>query len=316
MTLEQLRIFIAVAEREHMTQAASALALAQSAVSHAIAAIESRYGVRLFERIGRRVALTEAGRVFLAHARSILAEVAAAEQTLGGFVAVTRGRLALHASQTVASYWLPRHLVSFRADYPGVELHLKVGNSSEVAEVVDSGAADLGFVEDDLAHPGLVSETLARDQLVVVVAPGHPWANQAPTSQQLAEAEWVLREVGSGTRSALEQALSGRGVAAADLRVGLELPTNESVRAAVEAGLGATAISASVVAASLEAGLLAPVAFDLPPRVFRLLRRQSATPSRAAEALIATIRATIGEAPTPPPSAAGPVQGRRSGTGR
>jgi DNA-binding transcriptional LysR family regulator len=297
MTLEQIRIFIAVAEREHMTEAARALPLAQSAVSSAIATLEQRYEVKLFDRIGRRVALTDAGRALLVRARAILAEVAEAEHTLGEFGAATRGSLALHASQTVASYWLPRHLAAFRIAHPGIALKLNVGNSSEVAESVLAGAADLGFVEDDVERERLESETLALDQMLLVVAPGHPWAEAAPTPQDLAQGQWVLREPGSGTRAAVERTLAAQRLRLDALNVALELPTNESVRAAVEAGLGATALSASVAAASLEAGLLRPVAFPMPPRAFRLLRRASRHRIRIGDALIAAIRGQIGPAP-------------------
>jgi DNA-binding transcriptional LysR family regulator len=114
MTLEQLRIFVAVADRQHVTQAARALNLAQSAASHAIAALETRHDTKLFDRVGRRIELTEAGRVFLAEARAVLARAEAAELALSEFGALKRGTLLIQASQTVADYWLPRHLVAFR----------------------------------------------------------------------------------------------------------------------------------------------------------------------------------------------------------
>ena len=147
MTLEQLRIFVAVAERQHVTQAARALNLAQSATSHAIAALETRHDTKLFNRVGRGIELTEAGHVFLASAKSILARVEAAELTLNEFGSLKRGTLAVQASQTIASYWLPRHLVAFRQAYPKIEIRLAIGNTAQVAAAVESGTAELGFVE-------------------------------------------------------------------------------------------------------------------------------------------------------------------------
>ena len=107
MTLEQLRIFIAVAERQHMTEAALALNLTQSATSAAIAALEERHGIRLFDRIGRRIELTELGRAFLPEARAVIARADEAAGLLGASAGLMRGRLRLAASQTAANYWLP-----------------------------------------------------------------------------------------------------------------------------------------------------------------------------------------------------------------
>ena len=115
------------------------------------------------------------------------------------------------------------------------------------------------------------AERVARDQLIVVVAPSHPWAGRRDLGPaEMARGQWVLREPGSGTRSAFETALANLAPGAGPLRVALELPSNEAVRGAVEAGLGATAISASVAAPSLEAGLL--VRLDLSPPRARLHR--------------------------------------------
>ena len=293
MTLEQLRIFVAVAEREHVGAAAKALPLAQSAVSAAIAALEGRHGAALFDRIGRRVVLTAAGRALVGPARAILAEVAAAQAMLGAFDAGVRGALTLFASQTIAGYWLPRHLAAFVRRFPQVEMRLLIGNSAQAARAVAEGAADLAFVEDEAVYERLVAETLAHDRLILVVAPTHPWAQQERPGD-LAAADWVMREPGSGTRAALERALARHGVGRERIREVLALPSNEAVRGAVEAGLGASALSAAVAAPSLEAGLLVHVPFDVETRRYSVLRRPSRLPNRVAEALIAVIRETVG----------------------
>ncbi len=286
MTLEQLRIFVAVAERQHMTRAAEALNLAQSAVSHAVAALEAYHQVKLFDRVGRRIVLTEAGAVLLAEARTILAQVESVDLLLSDFGSLRRGTLSVLASQTIASYWLPRHLVAFHQRHPWVKIQLKIGNTAQVAEAVENGAAELGFVEGAIDAGRLDCVTVARDQLVVVVGEGHPWAaGQALAASDLIAGEWILREPGSGTRSAFEEALPGFGLSPADLRIVMEFPSNEAVRAAVEAGLGATVLSASVAAADIEAGLLHPVNLDLPDRSFTLLRHRSRYRTRAAETL-------------------------------
>jgi DNA-binding transcriptional LysR family regulator len=291
MTLEQLRIFVAIAERQHVTQAARALNIAQSAASHAITVLEARHDAKLFDRVGRRIELTEAGHAFLAEARAVLARAEAAELTLAEFGSLKRGTLSVQASQTIASYWLPRHLVAFRRAYPQLQIRLTIGNTAQVAVAVESGTAELGFVEAPVENEHLASMPMARDQLVVVVGPEHPWVGRAGlTPSELSDGEWVLREPGSGTRSVFEEALSHLGIEARALRIQLELPSNEAVRAAVEAGLGATALSASVAASSLEAGLLHQVAFQLPEREFHVLRHRERYRSRAADALLALMR--------------------------
>jgi DNA-binding transcriptional LysR family regulator len=292
MTLEQLRVFVAVAERQHVTRAAEALNLAQSAASAAIAALEARHGAKLFHRVGRGIELTEAGALFLLEARAVLARAEAAELVLSELGGLKRGTLAVQASQTIASYWLPRHLVAFRRAYPGIDIRLGIGNTAQVAAAVHEGVADLGFVEGAISDPLLSVEQVARDQLVLVVGAEHPWSEvDSLEPGRLIEAEWVLREPGSGTRSVFEAALHDFGVPPDSLRIALELPSNEAVRAAVEAGLGATVISASVAVSSLEAGLLHQVRLDLPEREFHVVRHVERHRSKAADALLAIVTA-------------------------
>ena len=297
MTLEQLRIFVAVAERQHVTRAAQALNLAQSAASHAIAALEAQHGTKLFNRVGRGIQLTEAGQAFLEEARAVLAQAQRAELALSEFGSLKRGTLAVEASQTISSYWLPRHLAAFRRAYPEIEIRLGIGNTAQVAAAVASGASELGFVEATIDNPLLSSLAVARDQLVVVVSPDHPWAGRTLKVKDLAAGEWVLREKGSGTRSVFEEALVKAGLHAEQLNAVLELPSNEAVRAAVETGLGATALSASVAAPSIEAGLLKLVRFPLPAREFHVLWHRERYRSRAAEALLALIRVKAANPP-------------------
>jgi len=141
-----------------------------------------------------------------------------------------------------------------------------------------------------VTDPALVSRPVARDQMLVVVGSEHPWAGRKRvTSAEIADTEWVLREQGSGTRSAFEQALTGFGIAPNSLRVALELPSNEAVRSAVEAGLGATAISASVAAPSIEAGLLYQVPLQIPDRHFHVLHHGERQLSKVAEKLFQMI---------------------------
>lgn len=291
MTLEQLRIFVAVAEREHLTQGARALNLTQSAVSSAIATLEARYATKLFDRIGRRIALTEAGRLFLVEARAVLARAAAAEAVLSDLSGLARGSLTLMASQTVANYWLPPLIQRFRQEHPGLAVSLAIANSETVSAAIRDGAADLGFIEGEIDDPALALTAVAEDELVIVVQAGHPWAESVPSSAELKRGAWILREPGSGTRAMFEAALPGLDLAAPDLSVALELPSNEAICAAVAAGAGATAISRLVAANAIAAGRLATVALPLPKRRFLALRHKERYLARAAAAFLALAQA-------------------------
>lgn len=286
MTLEQLRIFVAVATRLHVTQAARDLNLTQSAASAAIATLETQYRTLLFHRIGRRIELTEAGRLFLDEARAVLRRTDEAELMLNELAGMRRGKLAVTASQTIANYWLPPVLWRYRQHYPDIAIALSIGNTEQVANAILAGTAELGFVEGEVGHPALRQNEIARDELVLVVPPGHRWIEQMPAGPtDLAAGPWVLREAGSGTRQVFEGDLAALGLTPADLVVALELPSNEAVCSAVEAGAGATVVSHSVVAAALQAGRLQRIPLDLPPRHYALVRHGERYLSRAAQAL-------------------------------
>lgn len=290
MTLEQLRIFVAVAQRQHVTRAAAALGLAQSAVSAAIAALEASHKVKLFHRVGRGIVLTEAGELFLSEARAVLARVEIAEQHLSDLGGLKRGRLRLRASQTIAGYWLPWYLAEFRRAYPGVEVELTIGNTREAADAVLEGRADIGFAEGVVDEPLLHAQQVARDRLLLVVAPGHPWAQRKNVPLcDFPESDWVLREQGSGTRAILEETLAKADVRLPSARVTLTLPSNEAVRCAVAAGLGASVLSGSVVAAMLEAELLVAPRADLADRAFMSLTHNERYVSAAAKAFLTLI---------------------------
>jgi DNA-binding transcriptional LysR family regulator len=289
MTLEQLRIFIAVAEKQHVTRAAGELNLTQSATSAAIAALERRYGIRLFDRVGRGIVLTQIGRDFLNEARAVVARAKTAAQILDDLAGLKRGSLTLAASQTVANYWLPPRIETFRRTYPGIDLRVRIANTKQVAHAVIQGEADLGFVEGEVDEPSLAIRRMEGDSLIIVVGASHRWVGRTRiTPRLLTETSWILREPGSGTRSMFEAVLRKFQVEMADLDIRLELPSNEAVRVAVESGDCATAISDLVVAQSIAAGTLHRVKIDLPKRSFIALRHKERYASQAEKALLAS----------------------------
>ncbi|QUS38223.1 LysR family transcriptional regulator [Tardiphaga alba] len=282
MTLEQLRIFVAVAEHEHMTRAAESLHLTQSATSAAIAALETRYATKLFHRVGRRIELTEIGRAFLVEARAVLARAAAATTVLTDLAGMSRGSLAIAASQTVGNYFLPPLLAHYRQRFPGIALDLRIGNTEQVASWVRDGEVDLGVVEGDVDDGALAVETVGDDELVLVVGRAHRWAEAARvTGADFADSAWVLREAGSGTR-AIAQAILTANMPADRLRIAMELPSNEAVCAAVAAGAGATIMSRLVAAARIASGDLVAVDAALPTRRFVQLRHKERYLTQAA----------------------------------
>jgi DNA-binding transcriptional LysR family regulator len=291
MTLEQLRIFIAVAERQHVTQAASQLNLTQSATSAAIAALETRYGIKLFDRIGRGIVLTQAGRDFLNEARGVVARAKAAAQVLNDLAGLKRGLLNVAASQTVANYWLPPRVEAFRKAHPGIDLHIMIANTEQVAEAVHRGDADLGFVEGEVDDPLLAIRKMEGDSLALVVGANHPWVGRPRIMPKLlSETCWILREPGSGTRAMFEAAIKKFDIKLSNLNIRLELPSNEAIRVAVESGDCATAISDLAVVHSLAAGTLHRVKIDLPKRSFFCLRHKERYASQAERALLASFR--------------------------
>lgn len=287
MTLEQLRIFVAVAEREHVTEAARKLNLTQSAVSAALAALEARHDTKLFDRIGRRIELNRTGRLFLAEARAVLARAEDAERLFDELAGLSRGVVAIAASQTAGNYWLPARMHAFRQRHPGVHMVLEIGNTLQVAASVASGKADLGIAEDFVEHPDLQVRPVADDRLVLVAPPDHPLGRKLHIEPvDLVGCDWIMRERGSGTRAHFETAMREISVDPAALSVSMELPSNEAVRVAIEAGAGLSALSHLVVSASLHARRLVAIAVDLPERRFYSLTHESRHVGRAARTFL------------------------------
>ncbi|WP_173569929.1 LysR family transcriptional regulator [Acetobacter conturbans] len=291
MTLEQLRIFISVAEREHMTAAARALNITQSTASAAISALEERHGVKLFHRVGRGITLTEAGKIFLDEARRVLAQATTAETVLDELSGLRRGTLRVVASQTIAAYWLPPALVTFRREFPDIEVVLEIGNTRQVAAHVRDGKSDLGIVEGKVDDPALAHWPIGEDRLELVQAAPFDEGSTIDAAW-LQSARWIMRERGSGTRSSLDGCLRKVGVQPETLEEFLVLPSNESVRTAVEAGVGIAALSSLVVAPALAAGTLHVAPLDFGPRIFSGLRHKERYRSKAADALLQVIETT------------------------
>jgi DNA-binding transcriptional LysR family regulator len=287
MTLDQLRVFIAVAERGHVTHAATSLGITQSAASAAIAVLETRYHAKLFDRVGRGIQLTETGRRFLHEARGVVDRASVAKCVLEELAGGITGTVLIAASQTIASYWLPRRLTSFRFANPGVRLNVVIHNTREVESAVVEGRAHLGLVEGPTQHPALTRVQIDTDHPVLVVAANAPpLPRNARGGIELHAIQWVIREAGSGTRHVLEELVRREGLSLEDLNIFLVLPDNEAIREAVEAGAGATIISEHVVTSAIASGKLRANPIDLPPRDFVIVQHRNRHTSTAQLSLV------------------------------
>jgi DNA-binding transcriptional LysR family regulator len=294
VTLDQLRVFVEVAERSHVTRAAEALRMSQSAASAAIAALEDHYQIRLFDRVGRGIHLTEPGRIFLREARAVLDRASMARTVLQDLAGCPPGPIALAASQTIATYWLPRRLAAFHAANPRVRLDVVIRNTREVETAVADGEVSMGLVEGPTQHAALVRTHLDHDQMVLVVAADRAPLPAGPSGKlDLRALNWVIREPGSGTRRGLEDWVGQQGSSLEELNIFLVLPGNEAVREAVEAGVGATIISRHVVASAIAAGRLVEIPIELPQREFALVRHRERHATLTQKALVAHLTGVV-----------------------
>ena len=252
MEERRLAVFAAVARVQSFSRAAETMHLSQPAVSQQVAAMEAELGVQLFERSRRGVRLTSAGTALLAHAEALLREMAETRRAVTAASAAIGGSLAVGASLTIGEYVLPATLARFGRLHPHVRLRSEVGNSAQVVRRLVDGTLDIGFVEGDLAVTGVVLRPFRRDELVVVAAASHRWADltEVPLDELLRE-PFVLREPGSGTRQVMERRLQHAGVDPGSLHVVLEQTGTEAIKAAVESGLGVSVLSRATVAKEL-----------------------------------------------------------------
>ncbi len=235
------------------------------------------------------------GRRFLPEAKAVLERVASAHNVLEHVSQTISGSLSIAASQTIASYWLPRRLALFHEAYPAVRLSVTIGNTRQVETNVLDGAADFGLVEGRTESDILRRAKVGVDRMMLVVARSHPEiAQSSPGHPDIRGLRWIIREGGSGTREVLEDLARRDGVSFADLQVFLVLPSNEAVRQAVEAGAGAAIISELVVARAVAEGSLRYVPLDLPKRDFAMITHRDRQASLAQMALKAHLVAKTG----------------------
>ncbi|MEU8470353.1 LysR family transcriptional regulator [Streptomyces sp. NPDC029006] len=242
-----LELLLAVARLGSLGAAAREVGITQPAASSRIRSMERQLGVALVDRSPRGSRLTDAGALVTDWARRVVEAAAAFDAGAQALRDRRDSRLRVAASMTIAEYLLPGWLLALRAQRPDTAVSLLAGNSAKVAELLLAGEADLGFVEGLTTPAGLDSAVIAHDRLIVVTAPGHPWARRRRplTAAELAATPLILRERGSGTRQVLDTALGGLA------RPLIELSSTTAVKASAVSGAGPSVLSELAVGEEL-----------------------------------------------------------------
>ena len=259
--LPHLSTFVRAAEEGSFTAAAAALGITQAAVSQRTAVLEGELRVSLFDRRAGRIALTEAGQRLYQYARQILDLHEQARRDLGDFHPAVSGDLSIAASSIPGECFLPALLSAFHAEHPQVHVRATVSDSGSVIKDVEKGRASLGLIGQEAEKSALETRSIGRDSLVLIVPAGYPWAARKSISlKALSGQPLIIRELGSGSRSALEKSLERAGTSLADMNVSLELGSNAAIKDAVKRGLGVAFLSRFTVERELDAKELRAVA--------------------------------------------------------
>lgn len=274
ITLKQIDVFTAVAREGSVTKAALWLHLTQSAASMALADLETQLGAKVFDRIGRRLQLNELGRRLLPLAQETVARAQEMEDIAAGDLP-GQGRLRIGASLTIGNYLMPQLIGDYLKTYPRSEVSLNVGNTRHVIESVRQFTCDVGFIEGFCHDPDIEVLPWMEDELVIFAHAEHPLAKQTTlAATDFANAQWILREAGSGTREVFDNAVAGK---LPNLQVRLELSHTEAIKGAVEAGIGIACASRLTLKEALSAGtvVILPTPFlNLKRSLFMLRHRQ------------------------------------------
>jgi DNA-binding transcriptional LysR family regulator len=290
MNLNHLAIFHAVAQTGSMTLGAERLDISQPAVSKQIQGLERALGVHLFDRIGRRVRLSQAGAILADYAKLVFALAQQAEETLAEVRGLARGRLVIGASTTIGSYLLPGVLAEFARRHPRIELLVEVENTEQIHRRLVEHELDLGLTEGLVEEEELAAEVFHRDELVVIAAPGHRLTGTRRVPLSAVQQEpFILREPGSGTRAVEERALARLKL---PVRVAMALGSTEAIKRLVAEGVGLAIVSRLAVAMECAAGTLAvlPVAGLPIERPLHLVRRKGRRDGPAMQAFCGVLR--------------------------
>ena len=282
-TFRQLRVFTEVARHLSFARAAESLHLTPPAVTMQIKELEGHVGMALFERSGRKVALTTAGEYMLVYARKMLSTLKDAEDTAARLQRLEVGTLTIGMVST-AKYFLPRMLAEFHREHAGIDIRLAVGNREQLVAMLRANEVDIAIMGRPPKELAVRAEPFAAHPHVFVAPVDHPLLQFGhPTLEALRPYGFIMREPGSGTRAALEKFLDSRR---AELRVTMEMSSNETIKQAVMAGLGISFLSLHTVGLELEHRLISRLDVEGTPivRAWNVVHTLSKLLSPAAEA--------------------------------
>jgi DNA-binding transcriptional LysR family regulator len=260
MNLNQLRIFQSAAKLLNFTRAAEELHLTQPGISKHLKALEEYYGARLFERLGKKVVLTQAGEALHEATSAAFNLLDAAKARIDDINGLAGGKLVIGASVTIGTYILPGKLVRFRQHHPGVEIKVETALSRQITDKVLDNSLELGLVGHYARDARLEAKSFMDDRLALIVSPRHPWAKRKSVLhlKELSNQTLLVSKRGSGTYRIVEALLAKEGVRPAGV---MELGTTEAVKQAVAADLGVSLLSRHVLELHLASGAITAVKF-------------------------------------------------------
>ena len=277
MSDRRLKVFHTVARLLSFTKAAEELHMTQPAVTFQVRQLEEYFNTRLFDRTHNKVSLTPAGERVAEFAERIFDLYDEMENRVRDLTGEISGALTIGASTTIAEYMLPALLGEFKNRYPDINLRLKVSNSEGIVSMVEQNVIDLGVVESPVNNKNLIVEVCHDDQLVVVAAPDHELVKRGGkvSASDIVRHPFVSREEGSGTRDVIMHYLLEHKVTPSDMTFSLELGSPEAIKGAVEAGMGITILSRSIIGKELKLNMLAELELDPPlSRPFSFVRQR------------------------------------------
>lgn len=290
MDVRDLQVFLAVASRLNFTRAGEDVHLSQPSVSVRIRRLEEELGVKLFEQLGKKVALTEAGRLLEPHARRVVAALDDARHVIEEVQGLERGALRIGASTTPGIYLVPKLIAGFKRLHPKIELHLEIKDTRRVEEGLLRNDYDFGFVGGHLVGGEVEALQWRTDEIVLVAPPDHALAQRKQVQLKDVEKQrFIFRESGSATRVAVNEKLRSLNL---QPEVVIEMDNPEAVKQAVQAGLGLAFMSRFVVGTELKAGMLVVLKVRglTIHRELKIAYRKDKHLSRAAQAFIEVAR--------------------------
>ncbi len=256
----KLKIFCTVAETKSFTKTSQIVHLSQPAVSLQIQSLEEFFETKLFDKTGKQVNLTAAGKILYEHAIHIMGHYNEVLKEISKLTGMMKGAVALGASTTLGNYILPYIITDFKRIHPKIKIKMRIGNTERIEDLMQSGFVDFGIVEGRTSRSNTKSEKVISDQLTLIVHPKHPLTRKRIVSVlDLTREPFILREQGSGTRQQIEKFLNQHGLKIQDLHVALVMGSTESIKASVEAGTGIAILSKWAVRKEVEDGRLKTV---------------------------------------------------------